>query len=189
MDKISLTFEPEKSSLYVRPLEIDDLPICSQLDASYKTDYVWQMQFQEQEQAVQSAFTQVRLPRTMIVDGLYKPHHLLAILQQADHAFVAGYDEDIVGCLSGDVEVWQGVFTITTLIVHPQVRRMGIGKLLFERAKDIARQNECKRLLMTVQTKNHPAIEFMRKQGFVFCGYNDKYYLNGDIALIFSLNL
>jgi hypothetical protein len=37
-----------------------------------------------------------------------------------------------------------------------------------------------------MQTKNYPAIQFARAQGFVFCGFNDHYYMNQDIALFFG---
>jgi ribosomal protein S18 acetylase RimI-like enzyme len=43
--------------------------------------------------------------------------------------------------------------------------------------------------MLETQTKNHPAICFYRKHGFVFCGFNDRYYTNQDIALFFAQNL
>ena len=42
---------------------------------------------------------------------------------------------------------------------------------------------------MEMQTKNFPAMQFARAQGFVFCGFNDHYYTNQDIALFFGKNL
>jgi ribosomal protein S18 acetylase RimI-like enzyme len=41
-------------------------------------------------------------------------------------------------------------------------------------------------MTLEIQTKNHPAISFAQKHGFQFCGYNERYYPNGDIALFFS---
>jgi RimJ/RimL family protein N-acetyltransferase len=37
-----------------------------------------------------------------------------------------------------------------------------------------------------MQSKNHPAIQLAHKLGFEFCGYNDHYFSNQDIALFFS---
>jgi RimJ/RimL family protein N-acetyltransferase len=37
-----------------------------------------------------------------------------------------------------------------------------------------------------VQSKNVPAIRLAQKSGFEFCGYNDQYYLNKDVALFFA---
>jgi hypothetical protein len=50
-----------------------------------------------------------------------------------------------------------------------------------------ARKEKLRRLLVAVQTKNYPAIQFFIKSGFAFCGYNDRYYPNRDIALFFTL--
>jgi ribosomal protein S18 acetylase RimI-like enzyme len=49
-----------------------------------------------------------------------------------------------------------------------------------------ARERNLSRLMLDLQTKNYPAISFVQKHGFQFCGYNERYYSNGDIALFFS---
>ena len=85
--------------------------------------------------------------------------------------------------------MWHDTFVINVFVVHSQVRRRGVGKLLLKTVKHLALQQRAKRLTVAVQTKNHPAIEFAQQQGFVFCGYNDRYYPNGDIALMYSLTL
>jgi hypothetical protein len=36
-----------------------------------------------------------------------------------------------------------------------------------------------------MQSKNHPAMMLAQKYGYEFCGYNDRYYSNQDIALVF----
>jgi len=163
--------------------------MCAHLDAAYQTDYVWQMHLQEDERAVQSVFTQVRLPRTMSATCPYSPEDLMAAFEQSPHLFVAAYGEEIVGCVSGFAEIWNTGFVVNNLIVLPQIRRKGVGKLLFKVIKELAAEQGSRQLMAMVQTKNHSAIQFARQQGFVFCGYNDRYYPNGDIALIFTLTL
>ena len=87
------------------------------------------------------------------------------------------------------LNLWHNTFNINNIIVQPNVRRKGIAKLLLKTAKLVALQNQCNQLTITLQTKNYPGIKFAQKQGFTFCGYNDRYYPNGDIALIFSLKI
>jgi len=181
--------QPEKLPLVIRAAEPDDLPACSHLDAGYHTDYVWQMQFQEGERAVQSAFQRVRLPRTMAVAYPYPPDAVLAMLEATPRVFVACYGDLLIGCGAGQAERWSHAFTLHTLIVHPRARRRGVGRLLLDALKEAAVQDGCRRLNVTVQSKNYPAIQFARKEGFAFCGYNDRFYPNGDIALFFSLGL
>ena len=40
-----------------------------------------------------------------------------------------------------------------------------------------------------MQSKNFPAICFAQKHGLNFCGYNDRYYHNQDLALFFGMVL
>lgn len=179
----------EKSPLIVRPAEPEDITLCCQLNGAYQTDYVWQMYLQEGEQTVQITFNRVRLPRTMAVAYPYSEDDLRLMFEQAPYLFVASYEDEIMGCIDGILEVGRRSLDINNLIVHRQVRRQGIGRLLLKAVRTLALQSNCRYLTITVQTKNYPAIEFFRKIGFVYCGYNDKYYNNGDIALVFSLKL
>jgi len=182
-------FHAERLPFVIRPAEPEDITACCQLDGSYQTDYVWQMHFQESEQTVQSSFSRVRLPRTMVVAYPYPGDDLRLILEQAAYLLVATYEDKIVGCVDGVLEVARRNFTVNNLIVQRQARRQGIGRSLLKAVNSLAIRNDCWHVTMAVQTKNYPAIEFMGKTGFVYCGYNDKYYNNGDIALIFSLKL
>ena len=43
--------------------------------------------------------------------------------------------------------------------------------------------------MTVVQSKNYPAIQFLQKHGFKFCGYNERYYRSRDIALYFVRGL
>ncbi len=189
MTNSTITSEQESIPFSIRLAELDEISVCAQLDASYQTDYVWQMNLQESERAIQSAFTQVRLPRTMPVAYPYMPDVLFAMFEGASCLLTAYYYDEIIGCLSGNLELWHNTFVIHNLIVHPQVRRRGVGKQLLKAARNWAYQNACQNLAAIMQTKNYPAIQFAMDEGFVFCGYNDKFYSNGDIALIYSLSL
>ena len=88
-----------------------------------------------------------------------------------------------------DAAAWQKTGWIGHLIVDRPARRCGIGSAMITAAKTWAKQLELKRLMIAVQTKNYPGISFCEKQGFVFCGFNDHYFLNRDIALFFSLKI
>jgi ribosomal protein S18 acetylase RimI-like enzyme len=44
-------------------------------------------------------------------------------------------------------------------------------------------------MVLEMQPKNYPAIQLAQKLGFDFCGYNDRYYANRDIALFFAKGL
>jgi hypothetical protein len=62
----------------------------------------------------------------------------------------------------------------------------GIGTALLRAARDWALETKLRRLIVETQTKNYPAIRFLQKRGLVFCGYNDLFYPNQDIAVFFG---
>ncbi len=165
------------------------LPACSRLNAAYTTDYVWQMHIEESPRRVESAFTRVRLPRTMTVACPYTSSQQLALLEQSSHVIAAGYQDEPAGCAGATIEAWRQTLFINTMVVPPPLRRRGIAKRLLETFQSLACKAACKKLMVALQTKNYPAIQFAQRQGFVYCGYNDRYYPNGDIALFFSLSL
>ena len=71
----------------------------------------------------------------------------------------------------------------------PALSRRKIASALLEQTIRWARLHDLNHLTLEMQTKNHPAICFARKHGFSFCGFNDHYYMNRDIALFFGKSL
>jgi GNAT superfamily N-acetyltransferase len=74
---------------------------------------------------------------------------------------------------------------VTDLVVKRRVRRQGVGMALISGARNWAAQQNDNRLVLEMQSKNYPAICVAQKLGFEFCGYNDMYFPNQDIALFF----
>lgn len=176
-------------SLDIRLAETDDLTACMSLDGSYQTDYVWQMSLRESDRSWRIVFDQIRLPRTMNVSDTYLFPQRHLFFEQADFCLVASRDEAIVACANAEIDESLADMWLTYLVVQPDVRRRGAGKQLISALRMLAEQTSCRRLKLRVQTKNYPAIVFFQKLGFVPCGYDDQYFTNGDIALIFALGL
>ena len=49
--------------------------------------------------------------------------------------------------------------------------------------------HELHRLMAPLQTQNDPGIRFFQRHGFTFCGFNDRYYRTGSVALFFGRDL
>ena len=75
---------------------------------------------------------------------------------------------------------------ITDCVVREDLRRQGIGSALVLAAQEWGAEHGFRKAIMEMQSKNHPAIQMARKLGYEFCGYNDHYFANQDIALFFS---
>jgi len=60
---------------------------------------------------------------------------------------------------------------------------------LVRHARQWAWEQKLQTILVEATTKNYPALCFYQKLGFQFCGFNDHYYINQDIALFFVQRL
>ena len=169
--------------------EADDVQACVALDHSYVTHRVWQMDAREQADGMSVTFRSVRLPRNMRGRHPRRLDELMAQWEQGDAVLVAEDEGQVVGYLHLVVRAGEGTAWARNLAVAPHLRRRGIGTALLQAAADWLRQRKVNRLSLEMATKNYPAICFAQKSGFIFCGYNDRYYANQDIAIFFAKSL
>ena len=177
--------------MIIRPAEQSDLETCVALDSSFQTDHVWQMEEREEENAILVAFRTARLPRTVYVAYPRDNRSLAEDYAQGHGILIAEKEEtgEILGFLSIQFQYWHDTGWIRDLVVDRRYRRQGVGSALLKAAAQWANEHGLNRLIAETQTKNYPAICFYQKHGFAFCGFNDRYYANQDIALFFSLSL
>jgi GNAT superfamily N-acetyltransferase len=173
----------------LRPAELTDLNACCQIKSSYVTNYVWQMQVRERNGSVDVKFDTIRLPRQMEVPYPRQPDELFPNWQCEACFWVATRDELVVGFIDALPRVGDDILWISNLVVDKSVRRQGVASALLRSARRWADDHGQRRLMLELQTKNYPALCFANKHGFTFCGYNDRYFANGDIALFFSLSI
>ena len=173
----------------IRSANAKDLSQCTGLDHSYETDYVWQMREKVSSDRTSVSFRVVHLPRSMHVEYAKSPDHLGDDLKTGGCFLVVEDGGEILGYLSVNVQHWQQIGWVNSLVVDRPLRRKGIGTTLMRRGIAWGRSLGLNALVLDVQTKNHPAIRFCQNLGFTFCGFNDQYYANRDIALFFALNL
>jgi ribosomal protein S18 acetylase RimI-like enzyme len=174
-------------AIQVRPIIFTDVSALVAIDHSYTSEYVWQMDFQEESGQVKIAFHQRRLPRAMRVEYPRPPHYLAEIWNKKPGLLVAELtDGEPVGYVNLTDGVIPRTTQITDLAVTPRVRRQGIGQALLLAAEDWAVHRGNFQLIAEMQSKNHAALSLVRKLGYEFCGYSDRYYANQDIALFFG---
>jgi len=173
----------------IEPADLTDIDQCQQLEMSYTTDYVWQLQTQERPRTITLRFDTVRLPRAMQVAYPRTRAELLDHWEQAGCFLVAYQDDELIGFIDAQAHAWQHRLTVLNLVVDTPYRHQGVGTALLKKAMAWAKTENLHQIMLEVQTKNHPAISFAQKHGFQFCGYNELYYRNGDITLYFARSL
>ena len=234
----------------IRLAELSDLARCVEIDASYITTYVWQMQESFEDPALPSDDGEAgwqrpvivgkdrpglpssfrlelqpsRLPRPLAVAAPLGEQALLAEWKKTDYLLVAEtvetlsplalpspiglieapaqlspetalaavtptFQSDVLGYIGLRVDGPRHTAWITTQAVQLDYRRQGVGSRLLSEARDWADRYRLRSLLVELQTKNFPAINFYQKQGFFFCGYNSAFYANREVALFFGKRL
>ena len=191
--------------MLIRPATPNDLNACLALSANSQTDHVWQMEAREEHDTISVRFHPVRLPRVMHVAYPRQRDDLLACWERGATVLVATDESDtqqvaedadvearplhVLGYCQLESHPWQGTGWISHLIVDRRLRRHGVGKAMLQASIAWGREQKLERLMVAVHTKNYPGICFCQKHGFAFCGFNDHYFANRDIALFFTAQI
>ena len=88
---------------------------------------------------------------------------------------------EIIAYLEISREEWNDRLRITNLLVNEEYRHKKIGSMLIDKAKDIAKDEDRRIIVLETQSCNVPAIDFYLKHRFVFAGTNVYFYSNIDI--------
>ena len=165
-----------------------DIPECLALDHTYETEYVWQMRLQEDTDQRHIVFQTERLPRLLETTWPADDHRLTLALP-TEHCFLVAESrehQEILGYLTMRQDPVFGVARLQDVVVSRPYRRRKIGQRLLNVARQWARQHQLVRLTGETQTHNYPAIMFCQASGLTFCGFNDHYFPNRDIAVFFT---
>ena len=177
------------TQVIIRPALTTDLQRCLALDPSFSTDQVWQMDSRLADGQIAVNFRAARLPREMRVTYPRDPRMLMAGWQSCDAMLIADQPHGLAGYAALTKQVPQSTVWVNDLVVAKPIRRTGVGSQLIKAVANWGRDQQLRWLVVEVQTKNYPGISFCQKHGLKFCGYNDRYFANQDIALFFALSL
>lgn len=174
------------SELQIRPTVANDLTRLMGMDHSITSEAVWQLEVRRESGQVATTFREVRLPRAIQVTY---PHNHFALADdwvKRSMMYTAVTGTDPVGYLSLLERGTASTIWVLDLVVDLAHRRGGVASALLASAQAWAESRAHRRMMLEVQSKNIPAIRLAQKSGFDFCGYNDQYYLNKDVALYFA---
>lgn len=172
--------------IQVRPAVIEDIPKLMEIDHSYHTDHVWQLDFINEERYIGINFRENRLPRSVKVEYPRSTKRMMKDWIHRDALLVALFEKQPVAYVSISTDLAPLSGWITDLAVNPNYRHQGIATALIMAGQEWATQQQLRRMIVDMQSKNIPSIRLFRKMGFEFCGYNDHFYANQDIAIFFS---
>lgn len=164
-----------------------DIVACLAMDTTYDTEHVWQMSLQPLDNGWQVAFRTERLPRAVTATYDVPEERLRGALEQ--HSFLVAYDkanDALLGYATMRHDALNQAVTVRDIVVAKPVRRLGVGARLLSVARRWAQEQNAQFFLTETQARNYPSILFCMRQGLAFCGFNDKTFLNHEIAVYFG---
>jgi len=172
--------------IQLRPTIATDLSRLMSFDHSTTSESVWQLELRRETGQVAATFREVRLPRSVSITYPHNPYALADDWVRRSMMYTAYIGQDPAGYISLLERGTDSVVWVTDLVVNLANRRQGVASALLEAAQDWASGRSHRRLILEMQSKNLPGIRLAQKFGYEFCGYNDHYYLNQDVALFFA---
>lgn len=174
-----------------RLAQLSDIAACAALDASYSSEYSWQLAESRGVQVhaptehpgqteLNIGLRLVKLPRPRSVLPPDPAAELSAEWEYTDLYLIAEED-DLMGYLCASMQgdaAW-----VERIVVHQPYRRSGVATAMLAAARGWAEGNGLRCLFAAAPTKNHPAVALFRSCGYQICGYNERHYSNGEIAL------
>jgi len=173
--------------IQIRPVRPADIHLLVAIEHDYATEHAWQMELQETEEGqITVQFRPIRLPRAARVEYPRPPRQLADDWAQHPGLLVAEHQGEAIGYISIHSLLAPHTAWVTDLAILPRLRRRGIASALLLAAQEWSRSQGSRRLVLEMQPKNYPAICLAQKLGFDFCGYQDRYYANHDMAIFFG---
>ena len=92
-----------------------------------------------------------------------------------------GHRGELPACVEVCPEEWSNRLIVTELWVAEDLRGQGVGGRLMDLAKDIAKKQNRRAIILETQSCNTSAIGFYLHEGFELIGFDTCCYTNADI--------
>jgi len=173
-------------NLKIRPAVSPDIERLTKLNHRTLTSRVWQMSQSMDANGIHTSFIEVNLPREMKLAYTRSPDLLEAIWKNFSVILVGCVDEAPVGYITLNASFSPEIIWIKDLVVDDLWRRKGVATSLYLSACEWGTKRNYLRINLEMSSKNYPGIKLAGKLGFEYCGFNDSYFKNNDIAIFFS---
>lgn len=173
--------------MHIRPLRRGDLLALDQIDPAFTSDGYLDVQIERQGLDTTFRLVEKRFdtPFTKREGYGYSTEELTHTDFRLESGqalqLVVEAEGRLVGVLEVEAEGWRGTALIWALFIDQGWRGRGLGTQLLTRARDWARTQKLRAVVLETQSNNLPALHFYRKQGFQIAAVDPFFYTNHDI--------
>ena len=189
-----------RTEVRVRMAMDSDAAQCGEVDTKYITKDVWQLDTRQEDREIRILLRQIELPKPVAltarqsVPKMVRPGVLWLVAEDietvaGDAANMPASVGQVTGYLVATRPHGGEIVYLTSLAVASTHRRQRLAVRLLEQARRWASLGSATEILADVSARNTPALRCLQRVGFRFCGYNDRLYPDGEVALFLSLSL
>lgn len=183
--EMSITMLDHIPAITIRPLTVSDILALSQIQPTYTTDVVLGLDRQGDGSTIRWELVEKKLPAPFDKGRLYdfdadSQANIEERLGRPDDTYsrVADYEGLLVGLIDTEIQHWNNTLFVWNLMVDVNYRRHGIGRRLWNRARDFARQADVRAIMIETQNTNIAACRFYQRMGCQLVGLNELLYSN-----------
>ena len=170
----------------IRTAISEDTEALSSFEHGYYSEFVWQMGLDVSQDTAQADFRRIRLPRRIFITYPRSREEIFSEISKNEEMLIAVLQGNPVGYIKILKDRNSKVARVLDLVVSSPIQRQGIGSALVLAMMDYLRQQGYHTLMLQMQSKNDPAIRMAEKLGFGFCGFQDHFFPNNELAIFFS---
>lgn len=184
----------------LRPLTLQDIPQLPQIRPTYRSSTI--LSVERIGDGIEIGWNLVERPLADPFDKgtLYDfdadaQDKIRERLSRPDDTYqrVAEYEGRLLGLLDAEIQHWNNTLLIWNLMIDLDYRRSGLGRRLWHRARDFAKQVGARAIMIETQNTNVGACRFYARMGCQLIGLNELYYANhspeAEVALFWAYPL
>jgi ribosomal protein S18 acetylase RimI-like enzyme len=188
---------PQVPAIEIRPLTEADVPRLAQIRPTYQSPTILTVERTGDALTRSWALVERVLQRPFDKGRLYdfdntRQSEIRERLARPDDTYlrVADYEGLLVGMVDVELHDWNNTAYVWNLMVDLNYRRNGIGRRLWHRARDFAKQSGVRAIMVETQNTNPAACRFYERMGCELVGLHEAYYANPtettEIALFWA---
>ncbi len=173
----------------LRPLELNDIPTLPQIRPTYQSKTILAVERSGSGLEVGWQLVERELPEPFNKGTLYdfnedEQETIRNRLLRPDDTYqrVAEFNGRLVGLVDAEIQYWNHTVVLWNLMIDLDYRRNGLGRRLWHRVLEFARQADIRAIQIETQNTNVPACRFYERMGCQLVGVHETYYTNDGLA-------